>query len=403
MIAGADVLEERLHAGGRVHGHHADELHLRHPGHPDRRLLPQRLADDLQGPPVLRHHDRRRSSRCSSPPAPTRARCTSSRASAATSRRSSPTTRVAVVSVTGSAETAKTHPGARGVRPVQFEGGGCNWSWVDDGFSDDGAATRSPCGSPTRSSASARTSARRSTASRRARRRSIASSRCVVAEMKTWKRVDPRVAPAGETKIVSPLMVHKASTVQQHPGRREGGRREGAARGREGRPEATTRDHAEVAAPVVLGRVTPETRVARRLGRQGAGTIALATTEFFMPILVTMEMASFDDFVRFCLEDEPARSRDEPLDARRREARRARGGRSAACSRRTTAPTARSSGRSSARAASARAATPASATPTTTIAMFCRQAEGPTLRAVRATRRRQKRPLTPAAPTPIHG
>ena len=25
----------------------------------------------------------------------------------------------------------------RGVRPVKFEGGGCNWSWVDDGFSDE--------------------------------------------------------------------------------------------------------------------------------------------------------------------------------------------------------------------------------------------------------------------------
>jgi acyl-CoA reductase-like NAD-dependent aldehyde dehydrogenase len=43
--------------------------------------------------------------------------------------------RVAVVSVTGSAETAKAIQAARGVRPVRFEGGGCNWSWIDDQFS----------------------------------------------------------------------------------------------------------------------------------------------------------------------------------------------------------------------------------------------------------------------------
>ena len=45
--------------------------------------------------------------------------------------------RIAVVSVTGSAETAKTLQSMRGVRPVRFEGGGCNYSWIDDGFSDE--------------------------------------------------------------------------------------------------------------------------------------------------------------------------------------------------------------------------------------------------------------------------
>src|SRR4029077_421920 len=44
--------------------------------------------------------------------------------------------RIAVVSVTGSAETAKTLQAARGVRPVRFEGGGCNWAWIDDGFTE---------------------------------------------------------------------------------------------------------------------------------------------------------------------------------------------------------------------------------------------------------------------------
>jgi hypothetical protein len=44
--------------------------------------------------------------------------------------------RVAVVSVTGSAETAKNLQAGRGVRPVKFEGGGCNWAFVDDGYGE---------------------------------------------------------------------------------------------------------------------------------------------------------------------------------------------------------------------------------------------------------------------------
>ena len=51
-----ELLEERVHARGRLHRHHAHELHLRHPRDPDRRLLPERLAADLQGPPAERHH-----------------------------------------------------------------------------------------------------------------------------------------------------------------------------------------------------------------------------------------------------------------------------------------------------------------------------------------------------------
>jgi acyl-CoA reductase-like NAD-dependent aldehyde dehydrogenase len=51
---------------------------------------------------------------------------------------------------------------------------------------------------------------------------------------------------------------------------------------------------------VVLGRVTPETKVEVDWDGQKK-TIALATTEFFMPILVTMETKSFDDFLRFSL------------------------------------------------------------------------------------------------------
>jgi acyl-CoA reductase-like NAD-dependent aldehyde dehydrogenase len=209
--------------------------------------------------------------------------------------------RVAIVSVTGSAETAKTIQAARGVRPVRFEGGGCNWSFIDDGFSDDEL---------------------RKIATRLAYSKlGLGSHKCttlhgvaatpqtldrfepmVVAEMKSWICADPRAAGPGETKIVSPLMVHKASTVSsiQESARAAGIRvlLEG------GRAVGGYADRAEVAKPVVLGRVTPTTRVVVDWdGRQTE--IALATTEFFMPILVTMEVSGIDAFVRFCLEANP--------------------------------------------------------------------------------------------------
>jgi acyl-CoA reductase-like NAD-dependent aldehyde dehydrogenase len=209
--------------------------------------------------------------------------------------------RVAVVSVTGSAETAKSIQAARGVRPVRFEGGGCNWSWIDDGFSDD--------------------ELRRIAARLAYSKLGLGSHKCttlhgvaataqtldrfepmIVGEMKSWRAADPRVAAPGETKILSPLMVHKAGTVTSIQERAraagvpvllEGGQVAGA-----------YADHAEVAAPVVLGRVTPSTRVVVDWdGREKE--IALATTEFFMPILVTMEVPGIEAFVRFCLEVNP--------------------------------------------------------------------------------------------------
>jgi alpha-ketoglutaric semialdehyde dehydrogenase len=210
--------------------------------------------------------------------------------------------RIAVVSVTGSAETAKAIQAKRGVRPVKFEGGGCNWSWIDDGFSDEELKrialrlSYSKLGLGSHKCTSLH---------------GIAASRAtldkiepmIVAEMKTWKVADPRATPASETKIVGPVMVHKASTVQsiQDSARAagvkvllEGGKQSGS----------DWADNAEVVAPVVLGRVTPETKL--KVDWDGKEkTIAPALTEFFMPILVTMEMGTFDDFVRFCVNVNP--------------------------------------------------------------------------------------------------
>jgi acyl-CoA reductase-like NAD-dependent aldehyde dehydrogenase len=210
--------------------------------------------------------------------------------------------RVAIVSVTGSAETAKAIQASRGVRPVRFEGGGCNWSWVDDGFPDEElgkiavrlAYSKLGLGSHKCTTlhgiaASAATLDR--------------LEPLIVAEMKTWKAIDPRGTTPAETKIVSPLMVHRAATVSsiQESARAagvkvllEGGRVTGDGYS----------DHAEVARPVVLGRVTPATRlVVDWDGREKE--IAPATTEFFMPVLVTMAVPGIEAFVRFCLNDNP--------------------------------------------------------------------------------------------------
>jgi acyl-CoA reductase-like NAD-dependent aldehyde dehydrogenase len=206
--------------------------------------------------------------------------------------------RVAVVSVTGSAETAKALQARRGVRPVKFEGGGCNWSWIDDGFSDAElkkmaarlAYSKLALGSHKCTSLHG-IAAGRATLDR--------IEPLIVAEMKTWEMRDPRAAGPGETKIVSPVMVHKASTVTsiQEAARAagvkvllEGGKQTGG----------DYAENAEVAAPVVLGRVTPDTKLVVDWDGK-VTTLAPATTELFMPILCTMETATFEDFLRFSL------------------------------------------------------------------------------------------------------
>jgi acyl-CoA reductase-like NAD-dependent aldehyde dehydrogenase len=204
--------------------------------------------------------------------------------------------RVAVVSVTGSAETAKTIQGGRGVRPVKFEGGGCNWAFVDDGYSDaelQKIATRlaySKLGMGSHKCTSLHgIAATKATLDR--------LEPLVAKAMAEWKTVDPRHVPASETKVVSPVMVHAAATVTSI---QEAARKAGVRVVLEGGKVAggDYAENAEVAAPVLLGRVTKDTAV--EVDWDGhKKTITLATTEFFMPILVTMEVAGFDDFLRF--------------------------------------------------------------------------------------------------------
>ena len=210
--------------------------------------------------------------------------------------------RIAVVSVTGSAETAATLQAARGVRPVRFEGGGCNWAWLDDGYSDaelDRIALRLAYSKLSLGSHKCTSlhgvAASRATLDRFEPR--------IVAEMAAWKVADPRGAPPAETKIVSPLMVHKASTVSSIQERaREAGLAVLLAGGKKTGDDYA--DHAEVAAPVVIGRIEAGTTLSVDWDGEDKA-IRLATTELFMPVLVTMEVPAFDDFIRFCLDVNP--------------------------------------------------------------------------------------------------
>jgi acyl-CoA reductase-like NAD-dependent aldehyde dehydrogenase len=205
--------------------------------------------------------------------------------------------RVAVVSVTGSVETAKKIQASRGVRPVRFEGGGCNWAWIDDGFSDqelERIAVRlaySKLGLGSHKCTTLHGIAASPETLDRIEPR-------VVAEMQKWKSVDPRSADL-ETRVVSPLMVHKGDTVTSIcQAAAAAGVRVLLAGGKLTGSEYA--DHAEVASPVVLGRIPADLR----LVVDWDGTprdIALATTELFMPVLVTMEVGSLDEFIRFSL------------------------------------------------------------------------------------------------------
>ncbi len=211
--------------------------------------------------------------------------------------------RIAVVSVTGSAETARAIQNSRGLRPTRFEGGGCNWSYIDDGYNDDELnkiAVRlsySKLGLGSHKCTSLH---------------GIAASKAMLdrlepmlkREFANYKVTDPRLTADQETKVVGPLMVHKASTVDSI---RESAIKAGVSIVLDGGKVANGdyAEHAEVVRPMILGRVTPETTISVNWDGKEARAIRLATTEFFMPILVTMELDSFDAFVHFCIVTNP--------------------------------------------------------------------------------------------------
>lgn len=207
--------------------------------------------------------------------------------------------RVAVVSVTGSDATAERMQHLRGVRPVRFEGGGCNWSFVDEGFSDDDLkkiAVRlaySKLGFSSHKCTSLHGVAAASA--------TMAKLLPLISrEMDEWKVANPTDVSAEVVKIVGPCMVHKAKTASDI---QEGTVKAGATVFRKGGRVMSGEyaEHAEAIAPIILSGVKPGMKVTLDWDGKGEKTIDLMTTEFFMPILVTSEMKSFDEFLRFCL------------------------------------------------------------------------------------------------------
>jgi acyl-CoA reductase-like NAD-dependent aldehyde dehydrogenase len=208
--------------------------------------------------------------------------------------------RVTLVSVTGSSETAHAIQQKRGVKPLRFEGGGVNWAWVDDNFSDD----------------ELRKIAARLTYSKLA----LSSHKCTglhgvaasvptlrriepmfVEEFKKWSVEDPRKTES--SAVVGPVMVHKATNVDQIVAEAQKAGCKILLEGRALSDSEYTRN-AEVASPAIISGVRPDTTVTIDWDGKGKKTFPLAKTELFLPVLVTME-ADFDRFLRFSLLENP--------------------------------------------------------------------------------------------------
>src|SRR3954467_3710195 len=209
--------------------------------------------------------------------------------------------RVAVVAVTGSSETARAISAGRGLNRTRFEGGGCNWSWVDDGYSDEelnriaARLTYAKLGlSSHKCTGLHGVSGTRATLDRLVP--------LIAAEMDRWQVADPRARDASD-KTLGPLMVHKAQTAlgvgaQARKANlrivREGGRAGG-----------DYGQNAEAVKPALIDGVTPATALKHDWDGKGVKEYKIATTELFMPVLVCMPLASFEEFVRFSLFENP--------------------------------------------------------------------------------------------------
>lgn len=208
--------------------------------------------------------------------------------------------RIRVVSITGSDKTAAAIQGDRGLGRLWFEGGGCNWAWIDDGYSDDdlaGIAKRLTYSFLSLSTHKC-TSLHGVAASPKTLGRLVS---LMEREIDRWQVADPRTTEAAE--VIGPIMTHKAATLDNIlraaeqagvPIIRRGGRVS----------EGAYAQNAEVVRPAILGPARPGTRVRCDWDGKGEREFDLTTEEFFLPILVTME-ASFDGFLRFSLFHNP--------------------------------------------------------------------------------------------------
>lgn len=203
--------------------------------------------------------------------------------------------RIAVVSVTGSSETAKHISEQRGLFRTRFEGGGCNWSYVDDGYTDAEIQkiaerlTYAKLGFSSHKCTSLHgVCARRETLDR--------LEKAIVAEMDKWEARDPR----GEgVKVLGPVMVHKAQTcldIVTAVGKAPGGK----ILRRNERAPGSWGEHAEAVTPGFV-EVPRDLQVTVDWDGKGPHTFQVTTTEFFMPVLVAQEVADFEDFLRFSM------------------------------------------------------------------------------------------------------
>lgn len=208
--------------------------------------------------------------------------------------------RVAIVSVTGSEETAKQIQRNRGLRPLRFEGGGCNWCWVDDKFSEPqlqkivGRLTFSKLALSSHKCTTLHgVAASRPTLDRLAALFSI--------EFDKWEIADPR--KTDNPRVIGPVMVHKAMNVDRI---RDGVAKAGVRVVRVGGEFVGTdyARHAAVASPLILFNVKPDTTITINWDGKGERTCKLASTKLFLPVLCLME-ANFDAFLDFCLFENP--------------------------------------------------------------------------------------------------
>jgi 4-guanidinobutyraldehyde dehydrogenase / NAD-dependent aldehyde dehydrogenase len=204
--------------------------------------------------------------------------------------------RVTVVAVTGSSETASKIQEGRGLNRLRFEGGGCNWSYVDDGYSPEELRkiavrlTYSVCGF----GAHKCTSLHGVAASGKTLETLLGF---INEEMNGWRVGDPREAT--DDKVLSPLMVHKAQTLVDIVA--EAKKTSGVTVIRPGgKADGVYGEHSEAVKPVLL-KIRPDSTVRVNWDGRGIQEVRLATTEFFMPILVGMELPDFESYVRFCL------------------------------------------------------------------------------------------------------
>ncbi len=206
--------------------------------------------------------------------------------------------RVAVTVLTGSDETAAHFTRIRGLRPTKFEGGGCNWSFVDEGFSDEELKriavrlTYSKLGF-----SSHKCTTLHGIAAAPATLKKVLDY--VSREMDEWQVKNPTLCDATETKVVGPCMVHKAQTAQDIQDAAEKAGATVVRRG--GKLTDGLGLHGEYIKPIVLGGLKPGFKVTVNWDGKGERNIDLTTTEFFMPILAGMEVRNFDAFTQFCL------------------------------------------------------------------------------------------------------